>query len=316
MSRSFSWRRVWAGALAFLAGCGGSPPRKDLDLGPQALHPWEAVRGVERYGRGDLGLMLAGEAEICLPFGVVGAHVVRLAHAGKEADLCALECDSPEEAFGAFAALRAGKGIGRNVEAGAAAVLHGDEIRAWKGRHVAIVKNVTGMESEDLIRAAGAVLAPLTEPSSMPRLVQALPRRNMMAGSELAFVYRRTIEMVWRTDGEDALKLGDYGSDAPAAEGAWAQYMFDRCDGSLCVIVYKDRERASAVEKEFVERMRKGSELYRRTERFHEMRRKDDTTALACRRGACLVLVPPTRVPVAMKAVAGELMLALPGDRE
>ncbi|HAK95313.1 MAG TPA: hypothetical protein DCM87_09985 [Planctomycetes bacterium] len=317
MSRSFSRRRAWAvsGALACLAGCGGSPPRKDIDLGPQALLPWQAVRGIEHYGREDLGLALAGDAEICLPFGAVGAHVVRLAHEGREADLCALECGSPEEAFGAFAALRAAKGIGRSVPAGAAATLHDGVIRAWKGRYVVTVRNVAGMGDDDLIRAAGTALAPLTEPSRLPPLVRALPRRNLMAGSELAFVYRRTLALAWDSGGEDILRLGDHGVDAPAAEGALAQYMFDRCDGSLCVIAYKDRDRASAVEKDFVERMRKGAALYRRTERFHEMQREDGATALACRRGAYLVLVPPTRVPAAMKAVAGELLRALPEDR-
>ena len=317
MNQWISRRGTWAvlSGLVCLAGCQDSPPRRDIDFGPQALRPWRAVRGVEHYGRGEIGLVLAGDAEICQPFGVVGAQVARLAEEGREVELCALECGSPEEAFGAFAALRAAKGIGRNVAAGAAAALRDGVLRAWKGRYVVIVTNVAGMADDDLVRAAGAVLAPLAEPSRLPPLVQALPRRNLMAGSELAFADRRTLALAWDSGGEDLLRLGDWGVDAPAAEGALAQYVFDRCDGTLCVIAYKDRDRAAAVEKDYVERLRKDATLYRHTERFHEMQRKDGATALASRRGAYLVLVPPTRAPAAMKTVAGELLRALPADR-
>ena len=81
MNQWISRRGTWAvlSGLVCLAGCQDSPPRRDIDFGPQALRPWRAVRGVEHYGRGEIGLVLAGDAEICLPFGVVGAQVARLA---------------------------------------------------------------------------------------------------------------------------------------------------------------------------------------------------------------------------------------------
>ncbi len=302
----------WAagGVLACLVGCGGVPER-DLQLGARPIEGWRFARNVERYEGDDLGLVLAGDAKEYASLGVERAFLGRLARGDAEVEVCALECRSSAAAFGAFTVLRARAGTGTQVAAGAAAVLGNDAVRAWKGRYVLIVKNAQNLEGDALALLADTLLAPIEEPSVKPLLARALPEEGLVAGSEVVFRSRRTLALAWRMDDIDMFELGEPGGGVPVAEGVYAQYMFDRVDASLFVARYGDAALAAAVEKAIVERMRKGAEIYRNTEQFHEVKRPDGGTTLARRRGALLIVVPSTRAPTAAKRVVGELLTGL-----
>jgi hypothetical protein len=302
-------------ALACLVGCGGVP-QKDLKLGMRPIELWQFTRSVERYERKDLGLVLAGEAACCMPFGVRQAFVVRLAKDAMEAEVWALECDSSPEAYGVFAALRANAGVGTDVQAGAAAQLRENTVRAWKGRYVLMVKGLQNLEGEQLVGLADLILQPIEDASVMPPLVRALPERNLVAGSQLLFRYRSTLDLVWRFEDRDPLRLGTPADGPPVAEGVYALYMFDRWDVNLMVVAYKDAARAAEVEKDLVARVRKGTESYRFTGRFHEAKRPDETTALITRRGGLLMFVPSTKTSAAAKGVVNEMLLGLAPEAE
>jgi hypothetical protein len=178
-----------------------------------------------------------------------------------------------------------------------------------------VLKNVQNLEGEALVLLADAILRPIEEPSVMPRLARALPPQNLVPGSEVLFRSRRSLELAWRFEQSDLLDLGDPAGGTIAAEGVYAQYIFDRADANLFVIEYKDPARAAAVEKAVVELMRKGAEVYRHTEQFHEVKRPDGGTALARRRGALLVVVPSTNAAAAVKAIVNEMLLRLDPEK-
>ena len=281
-----------------------------LDLADVRMVPWGLSGPVERYGLGDMALVLGEDGPRCTPYAVEVLQVGLAVREGQAVQVRLFRCASSEEAFGVYSALRIAGPPGRAVPVGASANARDSGILAWKGRYCFDLRQVEDAPaSPEALRAlAEALAAHVTEASVLPALVRALPGENLIPGRRLLFRSVETLEPALTLPWLDVLALGRYGQGAPAVDGAYAHYIFTAHDAHVIVLAYDSEERAAGVEEAFMEFHRREADTYRKTALYREAKQPTGAWALAARQGRLVVLVPPTKAAGAARKVIGEVL--------